>query len=143
MLGAHPGLLQRSCGFVGVNDGAAALADNYQLDWQFTCAHDGTISLTGELDLSQGSAKLALAFGEGAHNAIISLTQSLSIPFEEACERFIRQWERGCTQLLPLAQHALDHHAGCTERGHLLEGSPAEGLGVSANDRLVKFDLHA
>jgi glucoamylase len=84
-----------SCGYVGVNDGWTDLADNYRLDWQYSAALDGNIALTGRLDLSKGTTfTVALAFGTTRHNALSTLAQSLSIPFEQTQEAFIRQWER-------------------------------------------------
>jgi glucoamylase len=84
-----------SCGYVGVNDGWTDLADNYRLDWQYDAVLDGNIALTGGLDLSKGAEfTLALAFGTTKHNALSTLAQSLSIPFEETREAFIRQWDR-------------------------------------------------
>jgi len=84
-----------SCGYVGVNDGWTDLADNYRLDWQYDAAVDGNIALTGELDLSKdASFTLGLAFGTTRHNALSSLAQSLSIPFQQNREAFVRQWER-------------------------------------------------
>src|SRR5215510_12310370 len=84
-----------SCGYVGVNDGWTDLADNYRLDWQYEAALDGNIALTGGLDLS-GSTEftIGLAFGTTQHNALSTLAQSLSIPFEETLKSFVRQWER-------------------------------------------------
>jgi len=84
-----------SCGYVGVNDGWTDLADNYRLDWQYDAALDGNIALTGRLDLSRGTTfTLALAFGTTRHNALSTLAQSLSVPFEQTQEAFVRQWER-------------------------------------------------
>src|SRR5207244_2892432 len=84
-----------SCGYVGVNDGWTDLADNYRLDWQYDAVRDGNIALTGGLDLTKSHKfTLALAFGTTRHNALSTLTQSLSIPFEQTRETFIRQWER-------------------------------------------------
>src|SRR5262249_10408246 len=84
-----------SCGYVGVNDGWTDLADNYRLDWQYDAVLDGNIALTGRIDLSKGSTfTVALAFGTTRHNALSTLAQSLSIPFEQTREAFIRQWER-------------------------------------------------
>src|SRR5260370_607553 len=84
-----------SCGYVGVNDGWTDLADNYRLDWQYDGALDGNIALTGDIDLSKGPGfTLGLAFGTTRHNALSTLQQSLSIPFEQNREAFIRQWDR-------------------------------------------------
>src|ERR1700756_864055 len=96
-----------SCGYVGINDGWTDLADNYRLDWQYDAALDGNIALTGELDLSKGSSfTLGMAFGTTRHNALSTLDQSLSIPFEHNREAFIRQWERTSKRFsLPAGSH--------------------------------------
>jgi len=84
-----------SCGYVGVNDGWTDLADNYRLDWQYEAALDGNIALTGGLDLSRSTEfTVGLAFGTTQHDALSTLAQSLSIPFEETRKSFVRQWER-------------------------------------------------
>lgn len=84
-----------SCGYVGVNDGWTDLSDNYHLDWQYESALDGNIALTGGLDLSSGTEfTVGLAFGTTWHDALSTLEQSLSIPFEEKREAFVRQWAR-------------------------------------------------
>ncbi len=105
-LGAHKGntwlgiaatvpFNELSCGYVGVNDGWTDLAYNYLLDWQYEAALDGNIALTGGLDLSRGSEfTVGLAFGTTQHDALSSLAQSLSIPFEKTRESVVRQWER-------------------------------------------------
>ena len=95
VIGATVPFTDCSCGYVGVNDGWTDLADNYRLDWQYDAAIDGNIALTGGLDLSRGSKfTVALAFGTTRHNALSTLAQSLSIPFEQTREAFVRQWER-------------------------------------------------
>jgi glucoamylase len=83
-----------SCGYVGVNDGWTDLADNYRLDWPYEPALDGNIALTGGFDLSRGSEfTVGLAFGTTTHDAMSSLAQSLSIPFEQTRMAFIHQWD--------------------------------------------------
>src|SRR5437773_6090685 len=95
VIGATVPFTDCSCGYVGVNDGWTDLADNYRLDWQYDAVLDGNIALTGRLDLSRGSkVTVGLAFGTTKSNAISKLAQSLSIPFEQTREAFIRQWER-------------------------------------------------
>src|SRR4051794_32261044 len=77
-----------SCGYVGVNDGWQDLADNFQMDYEFDCATDGNIALTGEIDLSKRQEfVLALAFGDSLHHAMVNLTEALGIPFAEHKER--------------------------------------------------------
>jgi glucoamylase len=83
-----------SCGYVGVNDGWTDLSDNYRLDWQYESALDGNIALTGGFDLSRGSEfTVGLAFGTTKHDALSSLAQSLSVPFERTRTAFIHQWD--------------------------------------------------
>ena len=95
VIGASIPFTECSCGYVGVNDGWTDLADNYRLDWHYASARDGNIALTGGLDLSRGTAfTIGLAFGTTQHDALSMLGQSLSIPFDETREAFIRQWER-------------------------------------------------
>ncbi len=88
-------ITETSCGYVGVNDGWTDLADNYQLDWQYQEALDGNIALTGRVDLTRGTEfTVGLAFGTTAHDAMSTLAQSLSIPFEHTRTSFVNQWER-------------------------------------------------
>ncbi len=95
VLGATVPFTDCSCGYVGVNDGWTDLADNYCLDWRYEAALDGNIALTGGLDLSRATEfTVGLAFGTTQHDALSTLTQSLSIPFEQIRASFIRQWER-------------------------------------------------
>jgi glucoamylase len=95
VVGATVPFTEASCGYVAVNDGWTDLADNYRLDWQFDAALDGNIALTGRMDLSRGTEfTLGLAFGTSRHDALSTLAQSLSIPFAQTRDAFIRQWER-------------------------------------------------
>jgi glucoamylase len=95
VIGASVPFSECSCGYVGVNDGWTDLADNYRLDWQYDAALDGNIALTGGLDLSRTKEfTVGLAFGMTSHDAISTLVQSLSTPFEQIRGTFIRQWER-------------------------------------------------
>jgi glucoamylase len=95
VIGATAPFTECSCGYVGVNDGWTDLADNYRLDWQYDEVLDGNIALIGGLDVSHGAEfTLGVAFGTTKHNALSTLAQSLSIPFEQTRQAFIRQWER-------------------------------------------------
>ncbi|HEY6247546.1 MAG TPA: glycoside hydrolase family 15 protein [Pyrinomonadaceae bacterium] len=95
VIGASIPFTECSAGYVGVNDGWTDLNDNYRLDWQYDSAPNGNIALTGGLDLSKSTEfTIGLAFGTSQHDALSTLAQSLSIPFEETRKSFIRQWER-------------------------------------------------
>ena len=114
VIGATVPFTECSCGYVGVNDGWTDLADNYRLDWHYDAALDGNIALTGELDLSRGPEfTLGLAFGTSRHDALSTLAQSLSIPFERTREAFVQQWERTSRRF---AVAAGSNHAKLFER---------------------------
>lgn len=102
-VGATVPFARLSAGYVGRSDGWTDLADNLQMDWEFELAADGNVALTGELD--RGNAReftLALAFGEGLHNATTTLLQALAQPFASHRERFAEQWRRPRAHMLPL-----------------------------------------
>ena len=98
-----------SCGYVGQSDGWTDLAVGYRMDWEFDRAPDGNIALTGELDLGdRREFTMGLAFGDGLHNAVTTLLESLAVPFGEQRERFTEQWNRSCRRILPLEKAASD-----------------------------------
>jgi len=101
-----------SCGFVGRSDGWTDLAENFTMDWEFASASDGNVALTGELDVEGGEEfTVALGLGRKLPHATTTLLQALATPYRAARERFLEQWERACTKLLPLGRHAGDHGA--------------------------------
>lgn len=108
-LGTTTSFRRCSCGYVGETDGWTDLHDNFQMDWAYDGAENGNIALTGELDLSHGDeCTLGLAFGDNLHRASTALFQSLGYPFAEHKERFIQQWHRADSYLLPLGEQSHD-----------------------------------
>ena len=108
-LDATSGFLRRSCGYVGATDGWRDLADDFKMDYEFDSAPDGNVALTAEIDLSRGfEFTLGLAFGDSLHRALTTLFQSLGVPYADARERFIEQWTRACTHVLPLGDASCD-----------------------------------
>jgi glucoamylase len=94
-----------SCGYVGASDGWSDLAKNFRFDWEFDQALDGNIALTGELLPRNGREfTLALAFGDGRHNAIATLFQALGFPFDEHHRRYVEQWNRACRKIYPVRE---------------------------------------
>lgn len=84
-----------SCGYVGQSDGWTDLNDDFQMDWEFGCALDGNLALTGQVNLDDSNEfTLGLAFGSNQHNAISTLFQSLNIPFSQQKQNYIEQWKR-------------------------------------------------
>ena len=111
---------RRSCGYVGTTDGWQDLAHHFRMDWEFDCAPDGNIALTGEIDLRRGREfVLALAFGETLHHALVKGSQALSTPFADHRTRFVEQWRRACDHLLPEKENAAE------DSGHLYHVSHA------------------
>ena len=51
---------------------------------------------------------LGLAFGDSFHSVATTLFQSLDLPFDRQRQRFIEQWDRACTHILPLEERAGD-----------------------------------
>jgi glucoamylase len=101
VLAASVPFVRCSCGYVGATDGWQDLQHNLQMDWEFDCAPNGNIALTGELDFrSNRDFVLALAFGESLHRALVTVSQALGIPFAEHRTRFAEQWHRACRHLL-------------------------------------------
>ncbi len=95
VFGAVPDFARRSVGYVGYSDGWQDLMDNYRMDWEFQRAVDGNIALTGEIVPGAGMEfVLGVAFGRSAQSASTKLLQSLSIPFDQHLEHFIKQWKR-------------------------------------------------
>ncbi|MBE8987687.1 glycoside hydrolase family 15 protein [Nostoc sp. LEGE 12450] len=117
VLGATVPFSRLSCGYVGQSDGWTDLADNFQMDWEFDCALDGNIALTGQLNLNESHEfTLGLAFGTTLHNAISTLFQSLNIPFQQQKQHYIEQWKRSRQGIKPLENISFDdgnlyHHS--------------------------------
>ncbi len=93
-LACSVGWKNRSCGYVGVNDGWQDLSQNFQLTQFYDAALDGNVALTGEIDLTQGDTFcLCVGFGENpdeaAGNALASLN---SHTFQEALSAYIAGW---------------------------------------------------
>ncbi|HKT35961.1 MAG TPA: glycoside hydrolase family 15 protein [Nitrospira sp.] len=106
-----------SCGYVGHSDGWTDLADNFRMDWEFDHAPDGNIALTGELDLGgHREFILGLAFGRTQHQALTTVFQALSLPFDDQLTRYTDQWHRAAVHRRPL-EHA------SSDEGRLYHGS--------------------
>jgi glucoamylase len=109
VMAASCGFSRASVGYVGASDGWQDLMDNFRMDWEFGCALDGNIALTGEIDLSiHREFVVAISLGEGHHSALTTALASVTTPFDESLARFIEQWHRAYTpdELAVAAQDA-------------------------------------
>jgi glucoamylase len=108
-MGANVGFCRSSCGYVGASDGWQDLKDNLRMDWQFGSAEDGNLAVIGQIDVSSyPEFTLGLAFGDGLHAAVSTLTQSLSLPFAQHREKYIEQWHRVCCDIPSLDKYSGD-----------------------------------
>ncbi|GAB4342800.1 MAG: glucan 1,4-alpha-glucosidase [Candidatus Abyssubacteria bacterium] len=108
-MGANVGFLRTSCGYVGASDGWQDLKNNYRMDWEFERAEDGNIAVTGQIDISKTAEfTLGLAFGQGRHDAVCTLMQSLSMPFNIHKAEYIEQWRRVGCDILDLSKPSGD-----------------------------------
>jgi glucoamylase len=116
-VGSTSNFSKLSCGYVGFSDGWQDLSGNYKMDWEFDCALDGNVALTGQIDVAHNREfTLALSFGEGLHSSITTLLQVLNEPFSEHSDRFIEQWRRPQRGLMPI-------EASSGDGGHLYRTS--------------------
>ena len=93
--GADCGFTRSSCGFVGSSDGYQDLSTHMKMTWNFGQALGGNIALMGEIDVSKHREfTIAIALGDGHHSALAGMMQTLSTPYAEHRDRFIKQWHR-------------------------------------------------
>lgn len=106
-LAASVPFVRSSCGYVGTTDGWRDMAHDFRMDWEFDCAPNGNVALTGELDLRQSQEfVLALAFGDGLHRALVTLAQTLGTSFASHRARFLEQWQHACAHVRPGSERA-------------------------------------
>ncbi|RJP16586.1 MAG: glucan 1,4-alpha-glucosidase [Candidatus Abyssobacteria bacterium SURF_5] len=109
-MGTTVGFTGTSCGYVGASDGWQDLRDNLRMDWEFERAEEGNIAVIGRIDTSKSSEfTLGLAFGQGRHDAVCTLIQSLSVPFQYHWEEFKKQWRRVCCDIRDLDRFSQDN----------------------------------
>ncbi len=110
MIGANAPLLKRSVGYVGFSDGWQDLMAHKRMEWEFSEAPRGNIALMAEIDVSKKREfTLGIAFGDSDHRAASTLSQSLGTRYNsDHRPRFIRQWQRAATGILPLEEQSLD-----------------------------------
>jgi glucoamylase len=97
---------RRSVGFVGFSDGWQDVSKNYQMAWGYTRAENGNIALTGEIDLAacQGEFVLAVGFGGVWSEAGQQVRSSLTEPYDDLRDQYVRHWKHWQDGLLKLDQ---------------------------------------
>ena len=96
--------LKCSVGFVGTSDGWQDLRAHGQMTWGYTCAEDGNVALTAEVDLtgSGGIFVLALGLGSDPEQAAGAAMASLANGFAGVREDYIEGWQSWQQTLAPL-----------------------------------------
>lgn len=94
----------RSVGYVGTSDAWQDIHQHSQMTWQYDRADHGHIALGGEIDLAQcgGEFVLALAFDCAPQAAALNASMSLHLPFAEARDEYVKQWNDWHKTLAPL-----------------------------------------
>jgi len=85
-----------SAGFVGTSDGWQDLMLHKELAWEFECAENGNVALTGEFDLEEAAGNgfvVALGFGRNPQEAGQRARASIFEGFDSAKAQFIFEWE--------------------------------------------------
>ncbi len=114
-LGADVGFSSTSCGYVGTSDGWQDLRHNLRMDWEFDCAENGNVAVTGEVaPPGAGEFTVGIAFGDSLHAAVTTLRQSLTEDFPAHRDRFVAQWHRICCPSPALERASTD--GGCLYR---------------------------
>ena len=93
----------RSVGFVGASDGWRELAAHKRLVTTYRRAENGTIALTGEVELAAcgGSFVVALGFGNSSSEAAHRACASQLDGYDSALSRYLREWEDWQSTLIP------------------------------------------
>jgi glucoamylase len=118
-LAASAPFLQCSCGYVGATDGWQDVGHHLSMQWNFDCAPDGNIALTGEIDLGKSKEfTLALGFGNSLHRALVTTTQALGTSFADHRTCFIEQWQHACHHMLPGKEKSANDHGRLYHASH-------------------------
>ncbi len=122
---------KRSAGFVGTSDGWQDLSRHFRMTWQYDRAENGTVALTGEIDLEacEGRFILALAFGREEAQAGQRARASLLQGFDEARKEYVRawsEWQEGLLRLEGSREHPQDLYrlSGMVMRTHEAKNVP-------------------
>ncbi len=109
-LAVDTGFLQTSCGYVGFSDGWQDLKKHLRMTWKYDAVLGGNIALIGQIDLNKGmDFTLALGFGDHAHAAITTVSQTLSVPAATHREKFLSTWHEASAHSCPLPGYTGDN----------------------------------
>jgi glucoamylase len=91
-LASDPAPTRQSVGFVGVSDGWQDFAANGRMTWRYDRTEPGNVAGMTELDLEDGTAQLALAFGARPDEAALQASAALVGHFGAAWDEYVANW---------------------------------------------------
>ncbi len=91
-LASDPAPLRQSVGHVGTSDGWQDFAANGRMTWAYDRTGAGNVAGMTELQLDDGVAQLALAFGARYEEAALEAAAALAGHFQSAWEEYIANW---------------------------------------------------
>jgi glucoamylase len=109
------GFGEKSCGFVGVNDGVADLRASGRLVQHFDRATDGNVAEVAEIRPSASGAPLdfvlAIGFGSSAEGAVAEARATLAQPADATFQAYSAGWRDYVARLAPVDAPYADEYA--------------------------------
>jgi glucoamylase len=102
-----------SAGFVGTSDGWQDFARNGAMQWEYSSAGPGNVSLLAELPRS---SVLALAFGSSTESAATLALTTLFEPFERERDRYLHDWSQWYAKSRVPAEYTATLPAMCIDQ---------------------------
>jgi glucoamylase len=89
---SDPAPLRQSVGYVGASDGWQDFAAHGHMTWTYDCTDAGNVAGITELDLSEGTAQLALAFARRPEEAALEANAALAAHFQNNWDEYVGGW---------------------------------------------------
>ena len=141
------GFGEKTCGFVGVNDGLADLRSSGRLARRFDRAVDGNVAETAEIKQTTSGAPLdfivAIGFGSSAEGAVDEARATLAEPVNATFQAYAAGWREYVSRLAPvdaayadeyaMSAMVLRAHEDKTFRGAIIASTSSKSKGTSGN----------
>jgi glucoamylase len=109
------GFGEKTCGFVGVNDGLGDLRSSGRLVRRFARAVDGNVAAIAEIPLSSPAAPidftLAVGFGSSVDGALAEARATLAQPIDATLQAYASGWRDYVARLEPVDAPYADEYA--------------------------------
>lgn len=101
-----------SAGFVGTSDGWQDLHQDNRMDWNYSSASNGNVTLMAELSLSSERGKqefdVVIGFANSKEGAKTEAQTSLNQGYQQIKQEYIKGWNGYCHQLSDLSAQSSD-----------------------------------